>query len=173
MSRTTACNARDVYVCSTATMPSLAERTRISAQETTSGHSLSTASLMVSKYLKFLKPKLLSVSFSDKVLLVVSNRSDASHDYTHTTHKHIYIYISTLTIIWTLFLPEIIKMKVFNVHLNSTIMENISEPREGSVLMAFIEKLDLFCYNVLSLRTRVFVEVHHKAWFFISILILS
>ncbi|WVZ09946.1 hypothetical protein V8G54_014476 [Vigna mungo] len=60
------------------TMPSLAERTSISAQETTPGHSLSTASLMVSMYLKFLKPKLLSVSFSDKVLLVESSNSEAS-----------------------------------------------------------------------------------------------
>lgn len=59
-------------------MPSLAERTSISAQETTPGHSLSTASLMVSMYLKFLKPKLLSVSFSDKVLLVESSNSEAS-----------------------------------------------------------------------------------------------
>jgi len=62
-------------------MPSLADRTRISAQETTPGHSLSTASLISSKYLKFLRPKLLSVSFSDKVLLVESSSSEASHDY--------------------------------------------------------------------------------------------
>lgn len=61
-------------------MPSLADNTRISAQETTPGHSLSTASLMVSMYLKFLSPKLLSVSFSDKVLLVESSSSEASHD---------------------------------------------------------------------------------------------
>ena len=64
----------------TETMPSLADNTRISAHETTSGHSLSTASLMVSRYLKFLSPKLLSVSFSDKVLLVESSNSEASHD---------------------------------------------------------------------------------------------
>lgn len=63
-------------------MPSLADKTRISAQETTPGHSLSTASLMVSRYLKFLSPKLLSVSFSDKDLLVESSRREASHDYT-------------------------------------------------------------------------------------------
>ena len=62
----------------TATMPSLAERTRISAQETTPGHSLSAASLMVSMYLKFLNPKLLSVSFSERTLLVESRSSEAS-----------------------------------------------------------------------------------------------
>lgn len=60
--------------------PSLAERTRISEQETTPGHSLSTASLMVSMYLKFLIPKLLSISFSDKKSLVESKSSEASHD---------------------------------------------------------------------------------------------
>jgi hypothetical protein len=37
--------------------------------------------LISSKYLKFLRPKLLSVSFSDKVLLVESSSSEASHDY--------------------------------------------------------------------------------------------
>lgn len=71
----------------TATMPSLADKTRISAHETTSGHSLSTASLMVSRYLKFLSPKLLSVSFSDKLLLVESNSNEASHDYTKDKTK--------------------------------------------------------------------------------------
>jgi hypothetical protein len=35
---------------------------------------------MLSMYLKFLSPKLLSVSFSDKVLLVESSSSEASHD---------------------------------------------------------------------------------------------
>lgn len=68
-------------------MPSLAERTRISAHETTPGHSLSKASLMVSMYLKFLNPKLLSVSFSDKLLLVESSNSEASQLYPHT-HTH-------------------------------------------------------------------------------------
>lgn len=62
-------------------MPSLPDRTRISAQETTPGHSLSTASLMVSMYLKFLIPKLLSISFSDKLFLVESRSSEASQDY--------------------------------------------------------------------------------------------
>lgn len=62
-------------------MPSLAERTRISAQETTPGHSLSTASLMVSMYLKFLNPKLLSVSCSDKLLLVEASNNEASQLY--------------------------------------------------------------------------------------------
>ena len=64
----------------TASMPSLAESTKISAQETTSGHSLSTASLIVSKYLKFLSPKLLSCSFSLRDLLVESSNNDASQD---------------------------------------------------------------------------------------------
>jgi hypothetical protein len=62
----------------TETMPSLAERTRISEQETTPGHSLSTASLIVSMYLKFLKPKLLSCSCSDKLLLVDVSNKEAS-----------------------------------------------------------------------------------------------
>jgi len=75
----------------TETMPSLAERTSISAQETTPGHSLSTASLMVSMYLKFLKPKLLSVSFSDKVLLVESRNSEASQLYPHK-QKSIFLH---------------------------------------------------------------------------------
>lgn len=61
-------------------MPSLPDKTRISAQETTPGHSLSTASLIVSMYLKFLIPKLLSVSFSDSILLVESSNNEASHD---------------------------------------------------------------------------------------------
>lgn len=61
-------------------MPSLADKTRISAQDTTPGHSLSSASFMVSIYLKFLSPKLLSVSFSDRVLLVESSSRDASQD---------------------------------------------------------------------------------------------
>lgn len=84
----------------TETMPSLADKTRISEQETTPGHSLSTASLMVSRYLKFLSPKLLSVSFSDKLLLVESRSSEASHDYTvHTKmgHETGVLYIKTLT----------------------------------------------------------------------------
>lgn len=62
----------------TETMPSLAERTRMSEQETTPGHSLSTASLIVSMYLKFLKPKLLSCSCSDKLLLVEVSNKEAS-----------------------------------------------------------------------------------------------
>lgn len=61
-------------------MPSLADKTRISAQETTPGHSLSTASLMSSRYLKFLIPKLLSVSFSERTLLVESSNKEASQD---------------------------------------------------------------------------------------------
>ena len=65
-------------------MSSLAERMRISAQETTFGHSLSKASLMVSMYLKFLNSKFLFVSFSDKLLLVESSNSEASQLYPHT-----------------------------------------------------------------------------------------
>lgn len=64
----------------TLTTPSLADKTRISEQETTPGHSLSIASLISSMYLKFLIPKLLSISFSDKDLLVESKSSEASHD---------------------------------------------------------------------------------------------
>lgn len=70
-------------------MPSLADSTRMSAQETTPGHSLSSASLIVSRYLKFLRPKLLSVSFSDKVLLVESSSKEASHDYPTKKRKKI------------------------------------------------------------------------------------
>lgn len=73
-------------------MPSLADKTRISAQDTMPGHSLSRASLMVSRYLKFLSPKLLSISFSDIILLVESSSNDASHDL---QHQHTYIYINT------------------------------------------------------------------------------
>lgn len=62
------------------TMPSLAERATISAQETVEGHSFSTASLMVFTYLKFLIPKLLSDSFSDSIPFDVSNSRDASQD---------------------------------------------------------------------------------------------
>jgi hypothetical protein len=66
------------------TMPSLAERETISAQETVKGHSFSTASLIVLTYLKFLIPKLLGDSFSDSILpFTVSNSTDASHDYVH------------------------------------------------------------------------------------------
>lgn len=68
-------------------MPSLPDRTRISAQETTPGHSLSTASLMFSMYLKFLIPKLLSISFSDNVFLVESRSSEASQDYANMQRK--------------------------------------------------------------------------------------
>lgn len=50
--------------------------------------------------------------------------------------------------------------------LNSTVMEDVSEPRESSVLVALVEKLDLFFDDVFSLRTSFLVEVHHKAIIF-------
>lgn len=86
-------------------MPSLAERTRISEQETTPGHSLSTASLMVSMYLKFLKPKLLSCSCSDKLLLVDVSNKEASQLYNTTKRgnktkplkKKKTVYINSMT----------------------------------------------------------------------------
>lgn len=65
------------------TMPSLAETATTSAQETVMGHSVSRASLMVFMYLKFLIPKFLSESFSDSIPFALSNKSDASHDYTN------------------------------------------------------------------------------------------
>jgi hypothetical protein len=63
------------------TMPSLAERATISAQETVTGHSLSRAAFMVFTYLKFLIPRLLCDAFSDSIPFTVSSKSDASHDY--------------------------------------------------------------------------------------------
>lgn len=71
---------------STATTPSLPDSTRMSEQETTPGHSLSTASLMSSRYLKFLIPKLLSVSFSERSLLVESKSNEASQDCVEHPH---------------------------------------------------------------------------------------
>ena len=67
----------------TSSTTSLAERAMMSAQETVDGHSDSTASLIVSMYLKFLIPKLLVDAFSDcmPVLGSSSNKIDASHDY--------------------------------------------------------------------------------------------
>lgn len=43
-------------------------------------------------------------------------------------------------------------------------MEDVSEPRECSVLVALVEKLDLFSDNIFSLRTAVLVKVHNKTW---------
>ena len=48
-------------------------------------------------------------------------------------------------------------------HLNGTVMEDVPEPRECSVLVALVEKLDLLSNDVLSLRTSVLVEVHRQA----------
>jgi len=42
-------------------------------------------------------------------------------------------------------------------------MEDVSEPRESSVLVALVEKLDLFFDDVFSLRTCFLVEVHDEA----------
>lgn len=47
------------------TIPSLAERATISAQETVRGHSFSSATFIVLTYLKFLIPKLLVDACSD------------------------------------------------------------------------------------------------------------
>lgn len=70
------------------TIPSLAERATISAQETVEGHSFSSASLIILTYLKFLIPKLLFDFCSDSTPLAVSRSSDASHDYTIRKHTH-------------------------------------------------------------------------------------
>ena len=69
----------------TMTIPSLAERATISAQETVEGHSFSSASLITLTYLKFLIPKLLVDFCSDSTPLAVSSSSDASHDYKEKT----------------------------------------------------------------------------------------
>ena len=74
----------------TMTIPSLAERATISAQETVPGHSFSSASLIVLMYLKFLIPKLLVDFCSDTTPLAVSSSSEASHDYKTHTHEHKY-----------------------------------------------------------------------------------
>jgi len=42
-------------------------------------------------------------------------------------------------------------------------MEDVSEPGESSVLVALVEKLDLFFDDIFSLRTCFLVEVHDKA----------
>lgn len=42
-------------------------------------------------------------------------------------------------------------------------MEDVPEPGEGSVLVPLVEQLDLLPDDVLSLRARVLVEVHHEA----------
>jgi hypothetical protein len=69
------------------TMPSLAERETISAQETVIGHSFSTAALIVLTYLKFLIPKLLGDACSDSIPFTVSNNRDASHDYIYAATR--------------------------------------------------------------------------------------
>nr|GMC81457.1 hypothetical protein Iba_chr04bCG4170 [Ipomoea batatas] len=91
-----------MYGPPSATMPSLADNTRISAQETTPGHSLSTASLMVSMYLKFLIPKLLSASFSDRTLLVESSSREASQDCTQQSWK-MFLSQENAVFLWRLY----------------------------------------------------------------------
>lgn len=49
-----------------------------------------------------------------------------------------------------------------DVYLNSTVMEDVPEPRESRVLVTLVKKPDLFFDNIFSLRTCVLVEVHHK-----------
>lgn len=139
-------------------MPSLADKTKMSAQETTPGHSLSTASLMVSRYLKFLSPKLLSVSFSERLLLVESSRSEASHDYkknkNNQPHHQNVIETTKIEREWE---------RTSVAYLNSTVMEDVPEPWEGSVLVALVEKLNLLCDDILCLRAWLLVKVHNKA----------
>lgn len=69
-------------------MPSLPDKTITSVQETKSWDSLSTASLIVSMYLKFLMPKLLSVSISDSIPLVNSSSNETLYDCNHKTIKN-------------------------------------------------------------------------------------
>lgn len=97
-------------------------------------------------YLKFLIPKLLSISFSDKDLLVESKSSEASHDC--HTHTNLDYHKSTSK---SLNLTR--KKKEEVLYLNSTVMEDVSEPRESSVLVTLVEKLDLFSDDLFSLRT--------------------
>ena len=77
-----------VIIC-TRTMPSLAERATMSAQEIVEGHSRSTASLMVLMYLKFLIPKLLDDVCSDTTPFALINSRDASHDCVIYQSMHI------------------------------------------------------------------------------------
>lgn len=44
-------------------------------------------------------------------------------------------------------------MDLVSLYLNSTVVEDVSEPGESSVLVALVEKLDLFLDDVFSLRT--------------------
>lgn len=49
------------------------------------------------------------------------------------------------------------------MYLNGAVVEDVSEPGEGGVLVALVEELDLLPDDVLGLRARVLVEVHHEA----------
>jgi len=52
--------------------------------------------------------------------------------------------------------------KITCIYLNTTVMEEVPKPRESSVLVAFVEELDLLPDDVFSLRTCVLVIVHHQ-----------
>lgn len=54
-------------------------------------------------------------------------------------------------------------------YLNSTVMEDVSEPRECSVLVALVEKPNLFFDDIFSLRTCIFVKVHNKTIVFLNL----
>lgn len=43
-------------------------------------------------------------------------------------------------------------------------MEDVPKPREGSVLVAFVQQLHLLFDDILCLGARVLVEVHDKTW---------
>lgn len=43
-------------------------------------------------------------------------------------------------------------------------MEDVPKPREGSVLVAFVQQLHLLLDDILCLGARVLVEVHDKTW---------
>lgn len=52
-------------------------------------------------------------------------------------------------------------------YLNSTVMEDVSEPRECSVLVALVEKPNLFFDDIFGLGTCIFVKIHNKAIVFL------
>ena len=67
----------------TMAMPSLPERMRISAHETTPGHAFSTTFFISCTYFMFLNPKFLIDSCSPGCPSVDANNNDASHPYYH------------------------------------------------------------------------------------------
>jgi hypothetical protein len=54
-------------------------------------------------------------------------------------------------------------------YLNTTVMKDVPEPRESSVLVALVEEPDLFFDNVFSLRACILVKVHYKTWVFLTV----